>query len=103
MEVEYLQCNPRKSSLTNPRSKNCILRTGESNQRKFERQDGERKPYPVLHLYMMTEGYIPQSTGKIKAESSDGHSLKGFGVGELLHTRQSWEAMRIAKENYQAT
>ncbi len=48
----------------------------------------------------MIEGYIPQATDKIKAESSGGHSppaLKGFGEGELLHTRLSWEAMGICK------
>ena len=60
-------------------------------------RDAKRKPCPVMHLFMMIEGYIPQATDKIKAESSGGHSLKGFRVDELLHTRLSWEAIGIAK------
>ena len=42
-----------------------------------------------LHLYLMIEGYNPQGTDKIKAESSGEHSLKNFEVGELLYTRIS--------------
>jgi hypothetical protein len=52
---------------------------------------------------MMIEGYIPQATDNIKAESSGGHSLRGFGVGELLHTRLSWEAFGIAKGKLPST
>ena len=66
-------------------------------------RDGKRKPCPVVHLFMMIEGYIPQATDKIKAESSGGHSLKGFRVDELLHTRLSWEAIGIAKGKLPST
>ena len=52
---------------------------------------------------MMTEGYIPQASDNISAESSGGHSLRNFRVGELLHTRVSWEAMGIAKGKLPST
>jgi hypothetical protein len=65
-------------------------------------RDAKRRPCPVMHLFMMIEGNIPQATDKSKAESSEGHSLKGFGVNELptpdYHGRQS----QLLKENYQA-
>ena len=41
-------------------------------------KDAKRRPYPVMHLFMMTEGYIPQATDRIKAEFSGGHSLRNF-------------------------
>ena len=60
-------------------------------------RDGNRKLYPVHPLFMMCEGYIPQASDNINAESSGGHSLRNFRVVDLLHTRLSWEAMGIAK------
>jgi len=66
-------------------------------------KDAKRRPYPVMHLFMMTEGYIPQSTDCIKAQSSGGNSLKNFRVDELLQNRLSWEAQGIAKGKLPST
>ena len=66
-------------------------------------RDGKRKPCPVMHLLMMIEGYIPQATDKIKAESSGGHSLRNWRVDELLQNRLSWEAQGIAKGKLPST
>ena len=60
-------------------------------------RDENCKLHPVHHLFMVTEGYIPQTSDNISAESSGGHSLGNFRVFKLLHTRLSWEAMGIAK------
>ena len=60
-------------------------------------RDENCKLYPVVHLFMMIGEYIPQATNRIRPEYSGGHSLRGLGVGELLQTRISWEAMGIAK------
>ena len=52
---------------------------------------------------MMSDGYIPQSTDRISAESSGEFSLRNFGVADLLHTRPSWEAMGISKGKLPST
>ena len=65
-------------------------------------KDGNRKKCPVLHLFIMVEGCIPQLTVKIKAESSGGHSMKGFTVDDPLHTRLSWQLWKLSRANYQA-
>ena len=36
--------------------------------------DENRKLYPVYSLFMITDGYIPQATDRINAESSGGYS-----------------------------
>ncbi len=54
-------------------------------------KDEKRKPSPVMHFLMMIEGYIPQATHRIKADSSGGHLLRDFRVDTLLHARVSWE------------
>ena len=66
-------------------------------------KDAKRRPYPVMHLFMMTEGYIPQATDSIKAQSSGGNSLKKFRIDELLQNRLSWEAIGIAKGKLPST
>ena len=52
-------------------------------------RDDKRKVYPVLSLFLMAAGYIPQAIDRISIEPSGGHSLRNFRVGELLHTRVS--------------
>ena len=66
-------------------------------------RDENRKLFPVHPLYMMTEGYIPQATDRLSAESSGGYSLRNFCEADLLHTRLSWEAMEIAKGKLPST
>ena len=66
-------------------------------------RDENRKLFPVNPLYSMTEGYIPQATDRISAESSGGYSLRNFCVAYLLHTRSSWEAMGISKGKFSST
>jgi hypothetical protein len=66
-------------------------------------KDENRKSYPVLHLYMSIEGYIPQLADKIKAESSGGCSLRHFREHELINTRRSWESLGMPKGKLPST
>ena len=66
-------------------------------------RDDKRKVYPVLPLFLMADGYIPQATDRISIETSGGHSLRNFTVSNLLHTRQSWEAVGICKGKLPST
>ncbi len=52
---------------------------------------------PVIHLFQVTEGYIPQGHDKIKAGKGGGYSLKNFPLHELGHKKLSCEAMGITK------
>ena len=60
-------------------------------------RDEKRKVYPVLPLFSMADGYIPQATDRISIEPSGGYSLRNFTDSNLLHTRHSWEAIGICK------
>ena len=66
-------------------------------------RDERGKVIPVLPLYMMSDGYIPQATDRISVESSGGYSLRNFAVADLLYTRSSWEAMGISKGKLPST
>ena len=63
----------------------------------------KRKLLPVNSLFLLTEGYIPRADDYISIESSGGYSLKNFRVRDLLHTRQSWEALGITKGKLPST
>ena len=66
-------------------------------------RDDKRKVYPVLPLFSMADGYIPQATDRISIEPSGGHSLRNFTVSDLLHTRHSWEAVGVCKGKLAST
>jgi hypothetical protein len=42
---------------------------------------------PVIHLFQLTEGYIPQAHDRIKVGKGCGYSLKNFLPHELGHTK----------------
>ncbi len=50
-----------------------------------------------IHLFQLTEGYIPQAHDRIKVGTGSGYSLKNFPPHDLGHTKASWEAMGITK------
>jgi hypothetical protein len=56
-----------------------------------------RMSVPVIHLFQLTEGTIPQAHARIKAGKGCGYSLKSFPPHDLGHTKASWEAMGITK------
>jgi hypothetical protein len=60
-------------------------------------KDKIRMSVPVIHLFQLTEGYIPQAHDGIKAVTGGGYMLKNFPPHELGHTKASWESMGITK------
>ncbi len=66
-------------------------------------KDKIRMSVPVIHLFQLTKGYIPQAHDRIKAGTGSGYSLKNFPPHDLGHTKASWEAMRITKGRLPST
>jgi hypothetical protein len=53
-------------------------------------EDKIRLAVPVIHLFQLTKGYIPQAHDRIKAGKGCGYSLKNFPPCDLGHTKASW-------------
>ena len=66
-------------------------------------KDNDSKNHPVADLLSSTECYIPQRKDNLQSDQSGGFLLTNFGVPELLHTKQSWEAMGISKGQLPST
>ncbi len=60
-------------------------------------------PVIMIHLFQLTEGYIPQAHDRIKAGTGGGYLLKNFPPHDLGHTKASWEAMGITKGRLPST
>ena len=63
----------------------------------------DRILYPAATMLILTEGYIQQSTDKVKADSFRWTFNDDFGVEEVLHTRTVWEAMGFALRKIPST
>ena len=68
-------------------------------------KDKIRMSVPVIHLFQLTKGYIPQAHDKIKAAKGGGYSLRNIPPLDLQvgHTKASWEAMGITKGRLPST
>ena len=60
-------------------------------------KDKIRMSVPVIHLFQLTKGYIPQVHDRIKARIGGRYSLKNFSPHYLGHTKASKE---LPKEDY---
>ncbi len=66
-------------------------------------KDKIRMSVPVIYLFQLTEGYIPQAHDRIKAGTGSGYSLKNFPPHDHGHTKASLEAMGITKGRLPST
>ena len=60
-------------------------------------RDPRRNPFNVINLLRMSDGYIPQSTDRIKVDRNGNPSLKTLSNGDLLHTKSTWQTMNVSK------
>ncbi len=61
------------------------------------------KNHPVSNLLIFTEIYFLQRRTTSSLISQVDFLLTNFGVAELLHTKQSWEAMGISRSQLTST
>jgi hypothetical protein len=60
-------------------------------------KDPNRKAKPVMALFRMTAGWIPQATDNIATTNSGDPSIKHWTIEHMMHDKNSWEALGIEK------